>query len=325
MNDDATVFEIVTVSDVAAGTITLASGVTLDWPSGTMMFPLLFGKLVGRPKFNAETDELLDGRIKIQENSTYARRLNPIAGSALATVGANVPDFSSKPLWNIAPDEATRPLDTTEVDILYQAIGFLRQDQQYVYAQPVRRGLEMAFYQDSRENIAAITRFFTDRAGPVKTFMVPTFRDDVRLSDGAIAGGQNYLSFLVNDFFDTTRPLNPGDPYIALIEDSGGGAVAIDAQKFVMPILGSVMSLVGVTAAAHNFAQTKVSNLLLARFAQSKLTWVYHSDGQAETPNQIRRSAGRIRQPASGPARAGLSLHLHRTNADAAGHAFHFL
>jgi hypothetical protein len=183
-------YEILVVTAIDDNNVTLASpGLTHDWADGTLMFPLLFGTLAQQPSFEAETDELLNGRIKFQENSLFARKLNVFPG-AIPVVGAGIPEFSTKPLFDIQPDESVKSIDTTEIDIFTKQIGFLRQEQRQVYPQYVRRGQELNFYQDGRDQIARIERILTDRNGPVKTFMVPTFRGDVRftLFDELLAG-----------------------------------------------------------------------------------------------------------------------------------------
>lgn len=172
--------EIVVVSAIDDSTVTLASpGATIAWAPGTLMYPLLFGVVAERPQFSAETDEMLSGRIKIQEDSTYARRLNPFPGT-VPSVGAGIPEFSNLPLFDVQPDESVRSLDQTEVDILTRQIGFGRQTQKQVYAQPVRRGLQLHIFAQDRATIAKINRLFLDRRGPVKTLMFPTFRGDIR-------------------------------------------------------------------------------------------------------------------------------------------------
>ena len=277
LSPDASTYEIVTVSAIDLLHITLNSpGLTLSWPAGTMMYPLLFGRIATRPQFDAETDELLSGRIRFNEDSTYARRLNVYA-QTLPVVGANIPAFSTKPLWNIQPNHV-QLLDRTELDILIKQIGYGRQAQQQVYSQPVRTGLDMEFYQDSRANIAAITAFFMDRYGPTKTFMIPTFRGDLRLTqDLPVTAGGGLLVYIEfnQDYIDAFGAGLAGIGYLAFVDSASVDPAKVDVVD------GTQLTLQTAVTTAHKFNETKASRLLFARFAEAKLTWIYHTDGQA--------------------------------------------
>ena len=131
LSADLATYEIVVVDSINDSQITLHSGAANNWPAGTLLYPLLFGKLAERPSLDSRTPQKVEGALKIIEDSSFARKLNPFAGS-IPTVGAGIPAFSTMPLWDIAP-AWSQVLDTTEADILYQMIGFGRQEQKYVY------------------------------------------------------------------------------------------------------------------------------------------------------------------------------------------------
>ena len=77
VSPDNSIYEILVVNAIASGTIGVNSpGAALNWPAGTMMFPLLFGQVISRPKFDAETDEILTDKIKFQENSPFGRAID---------------------------------------------------------------------------------------------------------------------------------------------------------------------------------------------------------------------------------------------------------
>lgn len=181
INKAGTTFEIVTVDSLVGNDITLHAGTVNAWPKGTFMFPLLFGHLQERPKAEALTDEVTQCDLKIKESSSFARRLNPFGG-AIPVCGAGVPDFSALPLFNIEPNFA-RAVDLTEDDIDWKVVGFGREERATTPATNlVRRGLEFEFFQTDRSAIAAIERFFVDRRGSVRKFMLPSFRGDLRAS-----------------------------------------------------------------------------------------------------------------------------------------------
>jgi hypothetical protein len=274
--DDLSAYEIVTTNSVTGSTITLTSGTANDWTAGTCaLFPLLFGRLAEQPKVEGITDEALQADLKIKENSPFARRLNPFAGS-LPTVGSSVPGFTTVPLFDIVP-HFNRPLDWNDNDIDRRSIGFGRVEQQRVYPQATRRGQELEFYQSGRAEMTRIERFFVSQRASTLPFMVPTFRGDLRLS-ADVAIGATTMSIEANEFTDPGRLAQPGDPYIALIDDAG-----VDPRKVSVPNT-TTLTLVGSTATrAHQAQSTIISHLLYARFADKKLSWQYLTDGKATT------------------------------------------
>ncbi len=273
--NDNSAYEIVTVNSMDPTRITLSPWSTKAWPAGTMMFPLIFGRLSERPRAEAITDETLEVDLKVQENSPFARRLNPYAGS-LPITGLGIPGFALTPIWNIAP-HWSRPLDWTETDIAYYKLGFGRQEEQHVYPGDNRRGLEHEFGQSGREEIARVERFFVDRRAQVRPFFIPTFRGDLRLAQD-VAALSTTVRIEPSEFTDPARAQQNGDPYIALIDEDGSVAPA----KIGVNSTG-VLTAVAPFAGAHPVETTKVSHLLYARFVENKLSWTYSAENEATT------------------------------------------
>jgi uncharacterized phage protein (TIGR02218 family) len=286
MSADASTFEIVTVTAISGTTVTLLSGTTLTWAAGTLMYPLLFGRLDKRPQLTRDTDEaIVSGVIRFQENSPFARKINPLAGT-IATVGASVSDFATLPLFPLYPDE-TDPQDQTEADIVYRPIGFQRVDQQYVYAQAVRRPFDLPIYAGTRDDIATVTRLFVDRRGPVRKLMVPTHRGDIRLASDAASGATSITIEQPSRYSDTNFANHPGHRYLALVDRN-----SIEPIK-VNTITGGLLALAAALTQTHAASGTKVSQLMLGRFADAKLSWTYITDAIAtctlrftETPDE---------------------------------------
>lgn len=279
VSPDFSTFEIVTVSAINSTTVTLASpGTTLSWPANTKMFPLLFGKFSDRPKAQAVTPEKSQVDFSIQENSPWIRRINPTTG-VIPVVGAGIPAFSTKRLWDISPNYE-RPLDDTEVDIAYKAIGFLRQEQQYEYQQPARRGVEFTFTHRSRDDIAKIERMLSDRRGTLRNFFVPTVRSDLKLTqDLPISGHTSWITIENSRFSDPDYAEHPGHPYIALIESSAAGLV-VDPQKLTDVSGGTLTTQVPI-AVSHTKVRTLLAHLILGRFAEAKVSWTYVTPSRA--------------------------------------------
>ena len=69
-------------------------------------------------------------------------------------------------------------------DVVYEHIGFFREDQQRVYDHRNPRGLEMEFYLTNRADVQRLEYFWRDRRATTKRFMIPTWRDDMRMTTG---------------------------------------------------------------------------------------------------------------------------------------------
>lgn len=282
LSNDTNTYEIVTVDAIDDSTVTLHSATTLNWPSGTLMFPLLFGRLSESPKWDNETDEMVSGAIKVEDDSPFARRLAAYPG-AVPTVGANIAEFSTMPLWTFRP-ERTKLLSYSETTVLAKQFGYLRQKQKQVYSQANPRGLEMEFTCTTRADVAWVERFFTNRRGTTKPFLLPDFNGVVRLTGDLPTSGNASLipieasRFTDSDYLDSV----PGAPYLALIDRN-----VPDAQwPLIEPIRLASIDGAGLhttvpVGLAHAKTDTIVTNLLLVRFAESKLQWSYTKDGFA--------------------------------------------
>lgn len=281
LSPDLSTYEIVTVDNVTGSTLTLHSpGTTLNWPAGTQIYPLLFGKLVERPQWEAGHDEWIRATIKVEDNSPFSRALTTFPGS-VPVVGSNITEFATKPLLTAVPSRV-RQLNHTETSILYKNLGFLRQAQQYVYAQHNARGFEFEYYCGSRTEIADFERFFADRRARVKTFMVPTWNGDLRLSQDLPDGVDAHLVKIeASRYTDPDYVTNPGAPYLALITVSASNQVlSIDPVRINTVDIAGLHADVPI-ALSHPKNYTIASHLLLVRFAEAKLEWNYLTDGKA--------------------------------------------
>jgi hypothetical protein len=298
---DFSTYEIVTVSNLNTSTlIATTSALANAWPAGTIMYPLLLGRFDERPQPEAISDETLEVEFTIKENSQFAYRLTPTTVT-LSTVGSHIPSFASLPKWDVSPNYV-RPLDWTEMpDVVYEHIGFLREEQQRAYDHRNQRGLEFEFYQNVRADLNEVEYFWRDRRATTLRFMVPTFRGDLRLlSDtgsitlsGRITMEDGTSLILLEDgsggllleaqlgsliiceksfFSNPGREIQPGDPYIALIPQNG----FVDPYQVSVTDLPQETDLTATIAvASYPASSTIVSHLLLARFAESTLEWSY--------------------------------------------------
>lgn len=277
MSPDGEIFEIVTKANVTATTITLASGCTLNWSAGTRLFPLLFGHILNedRPKFKADTDELVNGRIKVTESSPWNRRLSPFDPGGSQICGGGVPGFFTTPLFNIRPHHS-EPIDTTEIDLLLTQIGFGRELSKYAGPYPAVRGMEHTFLQMSREDIARLNWFYVNRQGPTLRFMAPTFLGNLRLTqDLPISGNTSLITIEASRYTDEDYSTNPGAPFLALNDPDHITAIHVTS------IDGDGLHTAAPITQGYKHTETKLSHLQLSRFLDPKLLLVYDSDGLA--------------------------------------------
>lgn len=281
-NSDFSTWEIVTgtlTAGVSTGTFSLTPGVHNAWPAGTIMYPLLFGYLSERPKPESITDETMEVDLTIKESSNFVSRVTPRSAS-LPVVGLHIAAFASTPLFDVQPN-FSKPLDWTEQpDIIYEDIGFLRTSQQRVFDHRNRRGLEMEFYQSTREDASRVERFWRTQRGPVLRFMIPTWRGDMRMSgDTPVTISPRNIPIEPSEFVDPGREAQPGDPFVALI----GPDNSIDPYQLTTTNQSPPTLVATIGVGTHTATNTILSCLLLARFQDPKLQWDYTTPYLATT------------------------------------------
>ena len=282
-----TTWEFITVQSLNYTTQVMqaTAGVSRAYPAGTFLYPLIIGRLEERPKPEAITDETFEADFKLKESSEFALRLGPASTGVASYVGGRIPQFQALPKWTTTPNHS-RPLDWTEMpDIVYQTVGFLREDQQRVYDHRNARGQELEFYQSDRASVAQIERFYRDRRATTLPFMISTYRGDLRLLyNTPVPGHPTWIQCEHSEFTDPGREAQPGDPFIAMI---GPDDVVYPYQlsnTIDSPPNQSILVVANVASVdTHHVSNTIVTHLLLARFAESKLQWTYDTPYLATT------------------------------------------
>lgn len=279
LNADNGTYEIVVATLNPAGTVlTLSTGCTLNWPAGAYIYPLLFGHIPNedRPKFKADTDEILNGIIRVHESSPYARRLNPFNPGGTQICGTGLPAFILTPLFNIRPHHS-RPIDSSRVDLLLTQIGFGREQSKYSGPYAAVRDMEHEFVLLNRAEIAALNWFYINRQGPALRFMMPTFLGNLRLTQDLPLGDPKLITIETSRYTDEDFSTNPGAPFLALWDDSHLTAVQVTL------INEEGLHTIGDITQAYLKKETELSHLHLSRFAESTLTLAYRSPGVATT------------------------------------------
>lgn len=295
-NSDFSVYEIVHVPiwGPSGKYISNISPLTLNWPAGSVMYPLVFGRLERETKMQRITPSRVDVEIRFKESSPYARRLNayPVA---IGNVGPGVPSHPNHKLWLVHP-VWSQVVNLTDNRVDWQeALGFGREDQASSYeSQPVERGLEMEFRCAHRKDIAAIETFFADRKGRVSTFFIATGNNDLELN-ADVAPGATTLFVKIGEYSDDTRIPHQGDPYIAAVEPIDPRYPHMDQTDSIEPlkidtVSGGVLTLdndpplpAAVVALPHTKARTRLSFCMLVRLVEPELKWSYGKNGVATT------------------------------------------
>jgi hypothetical protein len=260
--------------DLTTKVMVLSVGLSRAYPAGTRLYPIILGRLEDRPQAEAITDETMELSFKIKESSNFAARITPVT-SAMQIVGTNIPEFATALKWTVTPNHS-RPMDWTEMpDIIYEQVGFLREEKQRVYDHNTARGQELEFYQNERGSIARIEYFWRLTRATTLRFMIPTYRGDLRmLTNTPVPGHPTWIECERNFFSNPGRDPQLGDPYIALINKND--VVTPYKVQVFDDVGGNKTRLVASTAVTTFVATTTiVSHLLLARFADPKLEWTY--------------------------------------------------
>jgi hypothetical protein len=279
---DNSTYEIVTASNVTNSTLTV-SALTLNWPKGTTVYPLIFGRLEEAPDLELITPSKHECDLKFKESSVFAKRVNPYT-STVTLAGAQVPNLAALPLWTLQPsyDELS---DTVEAHVVWNdPVGKGRVAASVTYSTtPNARTLTMKFACQSRDEIAQAENFFSYVKGQAGKFLIASPRNDLELAADVSSGST--ITIKLNEYSDATRNPFQGDPYMALVEPRNpisGDPGYIDPFQ-IKTVSGVNLTLeTGVTVThAHTVAKTLVAFLHLVRFAEPKIEWTYTSDYSA--------------------------------------------
>lgn len=277
VSDDGRTFEIVVVTGLTDLAITLgAPGVEFFWPAGTMMYPLMFGRLDDqRSQFDSPSDETLSGTLKFLENSPFARKLTTRFMPA-QLAGSHVPGFETYKLWTLEPDWSDGPRDWSESDVLRKKIPatIAREEQQYQYQNWNRSGQDVPFTLAGRDQIAQAEFFFNERGGTALPFFIPSFLGDLRLAADAASGA---TTFEIEDsrYEVASYDDKPSNAFLCFIDDTGIYPMRID--------LVDATTITPAIPLAKDFkaAGTQVCFLKLARFVDPSIDWEYPTDNVA--------------------------------------------
>lgn len=263
-----------------ANTITCTTIPAGSWSGEFYVAPLFIGVMKQRPNLTNLTDEAASIELMVEDMSAYDRALLPISGS-VGTGGTMVPDFSTKPVFPFYPHHSS-PTDRDELTIQYYGIGFLRDEQIAYYDALPKRGDELAFFIDTKEEAAAMLAFFVERIGPVKPFLLPTHRGDLRLSRNTESASATVYCEKNQRYHDEFQSVDkhPGTDFLALVSPAGIRVLQVDDTAIVGDEL--VLTVHENVGAIYGYKDTKVSFLHLSRFADTSIRISYTTNRVSE-------------------------------------------
>lgn len=252
-----------------ANTITLTAPPAGSWSGEYFIAPLFKGVMKQRPTRKGLTDDAAAIELNIEDMAAYDRALLPIGGS-IAYGGSMTPDFTTKPVFPFYPDFSD-PVSDDQLSVSYSGMGFLREEQIAYYDALPKRGDEMRFSFDTKEQSAAFLAFFVTQLGPVKPFFLPTHRGELRLTRNTASGSAS-IYCEKNDRYHAefnSVDKHPGTDFLALVSPTSIRVVQVDATA----IVGNEIVLTAHENIGEVFSYTgsKVCALHLSRFADTSI------------------------------------------------------
>ncbi len=174
---DARNYEALRFNTGSGTTVTTLDPSTRIWPTGTLLLPLMDGRLDGNHRAARATVKKLD--------SSFRFDLDPAAAAAVGT--APVSAYLGYDLLDLPP--RAEELGTDGNQRLLLELAPATQVRAIERPEPVGAGTqELTWICQSRSAVAALLAFLADRRGRAVPFWLPTWRQDLTLSQAALSG-----------------------------------------------------------------------------------------------------------------------------------------
>jgi hypothetical protein len=226
--------------------------------------PVMWGYLSKAIDPDALTDEDLEATVNFTEVGDGSRGLR--FARATATDGPTI-QGQDVPVWDFPPDFDGPAVGGAPTMVKRRTGANARQPFKSFYPQTPARVGSCEFYFTGQTEAAAMASFFEQVGGPSGMFWVPNWLTETPLSADVSAGAS---SLTVEDpaMLDRGRALalcdGPGRVDFARITNSGA--------------IANPVTIAPVTSRAYRADKTVVASLILARFEQFKLEFVFFSD-----------------------------------------------
>ncbi len=272
-------YELKQVSSIVGSTITFSVGTTSAWLINSILMPVAFGRFSKRGQFKKLTESIFTIDLTFTEWGDVTQVMNPFVQTLVST-GGNLGRASER-LWDIPCTYSQQEVDTTEVDVDYEQIGFGRAEADFAYPQGPRRVTQLDFEAMTRLEIAKIEGIFLDRKGRLNNLWVPTWRADWQVFAPPVIGAPG-VTVSANSRYLDSNFIGAGYGFY-LLNDNSGHILPFQANTVTTGGTYDVLNFnFGVTSPYNFDPFPKVSALILCRFQNPMIEWTYEADGCAD-------------------------------------------
>ncbi len=177
---DVHTIEVVQITAITSGVLTLYAGLGSAWPTGTQVFPVLKSRISATQKMTPLTSGA-GLRLKVEAAEEYDDSYTRYTPSATSVYPAylNYPVFGFPPDWNQASDITTAHN--------YDQLKYLGKSYWLTNTTESLHTFSTVFLATSRTLAQQITDFFDLRQGRFAPFWFPSWQEDIHLSGAQLA------------------------------------------------------------------------------------------------------------------------------------------
>lgn len=171
-------YDVVNITAVNAGNITLSGGVETDWPAGTLVMPLIVGHLNVSAPTSRLTSSVVQAAVSFSGSGDTAWPNVP--DSSPDTLYDGIEVITHKPNWrNAISNEFTFQFDTVDA-----GVGPLAYFETEAVARVVR---PFQWFLKTREQIVEFRKLMGRLRGQSKTAWMPSWHDDFDIAASNVA------------------------------------------------------------------------------------------------------------------------------------------
>jgi len=185
-----TVWEVLDILTVGAGSLTMELPVRNNWPAATKLFPVYIGQLPSKMKWKKITDRVWGGKLKFKGDPVQTEPYLPAVAAPLTYSGKEL--FMLRPNWRQPINEASN----MNVFVSDYGFGAIQPEEHSTFAEHSRR---YSWQCRNRQEIALMMEFLARRKGRVVPVYMPSWDTDFELVRDA-AGTENTLELRENSY-----------------------------------------------------------------------------------------------------------------------------
>ena len=268
-----TVWEVLDILTVAAGSLTMELPVRNNWPAGTKLFPVYIGQLPSKMKWKKITDRVWAGKVKFAADPVQTEPYLPVAAAPLVYNAQEL--FVKRPNWRSPISETS----TMNVFISDYGFGAVQPESHSDFAEHSRR---YSWQCRNRAEITLLMEFLARRKGRVVPVYMPSWDTDFELMRDA-AGTENTLELRENSYTYDIGGHPAKNTLIAIRQD--GTYVVCTVDYSVLNAEGNMEFYLTTTLGSNLFMSeiSRISYCDLRRLQSDTVKLVWHTTGVLET------------------------------------------